>query len=96
MAEGSKLNPGARRNLGSLAIYNVLRGFSVGGYQALFGFYMSSLGYAMRSVGGAASIASLVGALLAPAVGYLRFVRLQGYGGGHRGPSGSRALCALP
>ncbi len=65
------MNPDVRRNLGSLAVYNVLRGFSVGGYQALFGFYMSSLGYAMRSVGGAASIASLVGALLAPAVGYL-------------------------
>ncbi len=60
-----------RRNLVSLTLYNIPRGFATGAYQTLFGMYASSLGYSMSQLGGIVSIGSAIGAFTGPLVGYL-------------------------
>lgn len=62
---------GFHRNVASLAMFNLFRGLGVGGFQALFPLYMASLGFSMSDIGAAVTIASLLAALLAPAVGYI-------------------------
>ncbi|ABM80998.1 MFS transporter [Hyperthermus butylicus] len=58
-----------RMNVAALSLYSLFRGFSVSGYQVLFSAYMRSLGYSMTSIGGAVTVSSLAGALLAPGFG---------------------------
>ncbi|MHA1594262.1 MAG: MFS transporter [Candidatus Baldrarchaeia archaeon] len=66
----------ARRAVISLTAYNAFRGLTVGGFMALLPMYMSYLGYSMSSIGGIITIASLLLALILPAMGY--FIDLHG------------------
>ncbi len=60
-----------RRNVVGLAVFNLFRGLSVGGYQALFSLYMAYLGYSMGSIGLAVAAASFIGVFLTPLAGFL-------------------------
>ncbi|MET1101449.1 MAG: MFS transporter [Pyrodictiaceae archaeon] len=57
------------RNLIALTVYALFRGFTVGGYQALYSAYMKTLGYSMASIGAAVTASSLIAALVAPGFG---------------------------
>lgn len=59
------------RNVVALTLYNVFRGFAVGGFMTLFPMYMKYLGYSMKSIGGIISAASILLSLILPLIGYL-------------------------
>ncbi len=64
------------RNVVGLALMNAFRGVVVGGYMALYGLYLAYLGFDMGTIGLASTIASLVGAVSSPLIGY--FVKKWG------------------
>ncbi|GAB6148609.1 MFS transporter [Stetteria hydrogenophila] len=65
--------PGPRlhRNVVALAVFNALRGVTVGGFMTLFSMYMKRLGYSMNAIGGVISASSLALALILPLMGYV-------------------------
>ncbi|MCE4604460.1 MAG: MFS transporter [Aeropyrum sp.] len=59
----------ALRAVVAIGVYNVFRGFVVGGYMTLFSMYMRSLGYSMESIGGVIAVSSIISAIVLPAIG---------------------------
>ncbi|MCS7106724.1 MAG: MFS transporter [Acidilobaceae archaeon] len=64
-----------RRNVASLMVYNLFRGFSTGGYMALFSAYMARQGFSVSEIGLAVSLSGIASAIASPLVGYLLEVR---------------------
>lgn len=59
------------RNVVALTLYNVFRGFAVGGFMTLFPMYMKYLGYSMNSIGGVISVGSILLSIILPVIGYM-------------------------
>ncbi len=59
------------RNVVSLAMFNVFRGLTTGGYMALFAAYMARHGYSMSDIGFVIALSNIVGFLASPAMGYI-------------------------
>lgn len=55
----------------AIALYNLFRGFTVGGYMTVFPMYMISLGYSMEDLGLVIAASGLLSAAILPALGAL-------------------------